>query len=380
MHKNIAIFCDGTWQSLSQWFPTNVSCVARCVAPAEKANSCPQVAFYGDGVGVPEGVLPEATKLLGGGMGQGLDAKIAEAYQFLCLNYVPGDRIFIFGFSRGAYTARSLSGLLRKCWILRRDQVGFVTDALGHYRSGELENPRLTQFRQQHCYPMQAFLETRSSNPSAAAAAINTDTTAHVQYVGVWDTVGSLGIPKILPFATEIDAKYRFHDQSLSRFVISARHAVSIDERRSTFSPTLWDNIDDLNNNASAGSLPREQRPYQQIWFPGNHSGVGGGGDDHGLSKSPLAWIAEGATRAGLEWSPDILESFVRSANPLAAFGAESTSFSEEIIRLMGEADRDGPSKFENISDPAKLRWQKMPAYRPKPLSRFATELDKASP
>jgi uncharacterized protein (DUF2235 family) len=379
MRKNIAVFCDGTWQSLSQWLPTNVSCLARSVSPAQ-SDGCPQLVFYDDGVGVSDGVLPEATKLLGGGMGVGLDAKIAEVYQFLCLNYVPGDRIFIFGFSRGAYTARSLSGLLRKCWILKRDHIGSVDQAMAHYRSGELENPALAQFRQQNCYPMQAFVGSRPSDPAAAAAAINPDSLAHVQFIGVWDTVGSLGIPQFLPFARNIDAKYRFHDESLSRFVVSARHAVAVDERRSTFSPTLWDNIDDLNKNASADALPREQRPYQQIWFPGNHSGVGGGDDDHGLSRSPLAWIAEGAERAGLEWSKDILGALVKAADPLAPFAVSGTSFSDEVVRLMGETDRSGPAAFEDVSEPAKLRWRKLPAYRPKPLSRFAAELSKASP
>ena len=374
MGKNIAIFCDGTWQSLSQWFPTNVSCLARSVAPAQRENGCPQIVFYDDGVGVSDGVLPEATKLLGGGMGEGLDAKIFEAYQFLCLNYVPGDHIFIFGFSRGAYTARSLSGLLRKCWILRRDQVGAVGEAMNHYRSGELDNPALSEFREQHCYAMSTFLDARPSDPKAAATSI--DGTAHVQYVGVWDTVGSLGIPQFLPFARNIDARYRFHDESLSRFVLSARHAVSIDERRSTFAPTLWNNIEALNANASATGLPRDQRPYQQIWFPGNHSGVGGGNDDHGLSRTPLAWIAEGAERAGLEWTKDILDAFAKSANPLVPFGPESTAFSEELIRMMGEADRSGPELFEDIADSAKLRWQKRNDYRPRPLSRFEAKLN----
>lgn len=375
MRKNIAIFCDGTWQSLSQWFPTNVSCLARSVAPFQQASGCPQVVFYDDGVGVPDGVLPEATKLLGGGMGQGLDAKIASAYQFLCLNYVPGDSIFIFGFSRGAYTARSLSGLLRKCWILRRDRVAAVEEALSHYRSGELENPALDRFREQHCFAMPAFLGARPSDPAVTAAAL--DASAHVQYVGVWDTVGSLGIPELLPFAKNFDAKYRFHDESLSRFVLSARHAVSIDERRSTFSPTLWDNIEALNANASAVGLLREQRPYQQVWYPGNHSGVGGGNDDHGLSRTPLAWIAEGAERAGLDWSRDILGAFMKTADPLVPFGPESTALSEELIRLMGQADRTGPERFEDISDSARLRWQRRADYRPKPLNRFAPQLSK---
>ena len=99
-----------------------------------------------------------------------------------------------------------------------------------------------------------------------------------------------------------VDDKYRFHDTSLSRFVLSASHAVSIDERRTAFAPTLWDNVDSLNINAFAANLPYGKRPYQQNWFPGRHPGVGGGQDDGGLSIAPLLWIAEGAEAAGLEF------------------------------------------------------------------------------
>lgn len=375
MTKNIAIFCDGTWQSLGQYYPTNVSCLARCVAPAQTGSGVPQLVFYDSGVGVPEGVMDQATKLLGGGMGEGLDAKIAEAYQFLCLNYVPGDRIFIFGFSRGAYTARSLSGLLRKCWILQRDKIGFVDQALAHYRSGELENPALSDFRRQYCYPMQAFVGARTANPAEAARAIDGGSLGHVQYIGVWETVGSLGIPKMLPFADSVNDRYRFHDLSLSRFALSARHAVAIDERRNTFAPTLWDNIPALNQNAGADKLSRDQRPYQQIWFPGEHPGVGGGCDDSGLSKCPLAWVAEGAERAGLEWQKDIFNAFLRIQNPLAHFSTVVSSVADEILQLFGNADRQGLTEFENISDSARTRWQKIPTYRPAPLKPFAAQL-----
>ena len=115
--KSIAIFCDGTWQNISQRFPTNVTRLARAVAPKGKdphtGEPIPQIVFYDDGVGVGQGVAENFTKFVGGAIGKGLDRKIAEAYEFLCLNFEPGDRIYIFGFSRGAYTARSLAGLLR---------------------------------------------------------------------------------------------------------------------------------------------------------------------------------------------------------------------------------------------------------------------------
>src|SRR5882757_2441986 len=97
--KNIAIFCDGTWQNVSQSVPTNVARLARSVAATSVSTpetpACEQVTYYNDGVGVGEGVLNAATRIIGGGLGEGLDEKIMHAYEFLCLNYAPEDRIFI---------------------------------------------------------------------------------------------------------------------------------------------------------------------------------------------------------------------------------------------------------------------------------------------
>ena len=362
--KNIAIFCDGTWQSLGQPFPTNVSRLARSVAPERAATTknpaTPQVVFYDDGVGVGEGVLNGVVKIVGGGLGEGLDAKIAQAYQFLCLNYAPGDRIFIFGFSRGAYTARSLAGLLRKCWILRRDQIGWVNNAIALYRDRNIGvNDQATlDFKKAHSQQVPAL-----ANVSAAA-----DTRGSVRYLGVWDTVGSLGVPKALPFSSEVNDKYRFHDTDLSSFVERARHAVSIDERRNTFQPTLWSNMDKLNTDSGSSALAPALQPYQQVWFPGTHGGVGGGDDDKGLSLSALCWIAEGAAAAGLTWDKAMLDTYTKTANPIAPFPKQKESLADFVV-AMGMSDRAGPTNFRDVSEAARIRWRDMKTYRPKPLS-----------
>jgi uncharacterized protein (DUF2235 family) len=378
--KNIAIFCDGTWQELSQNVPTNVARLARSVAPQTTAvagsTPCEQIVYYDNGVGVGAGVLDGATKLIGGGLGAGLDDKILHAYEFLCLNYAPGDRIYIFGFSRGAYTARSLAGMLRKCWIVKRENTGETDRALELYRNTALDAPEVTKFKQQFCHPAEPFVAQRGADPVATSKKLNVDVEnwGNIQYVGVWDTVGSLGIPTSLPFAAVVDDKYRFHDTSLSRFVLSARHAVSIDERRSTFAPTLWDNVDTLNTNASAANLPYSSRPYQQVWFPGRHSGVGGGESDGGLSISPLLWIAEGATAAGLEFNPAVLH-IPPAADCCAAFVQVKNSIGSLVIDAIGEGDRVGPAALYEISDAARTRWTKLSDYRPVPLSKFRDSL-----
>jgi len=191
---------------------------------------------------------------------------------------------------------------------------------------------------------------------------------AWVQFVGVWDTVGSLGIPSNLAFAPEINQRYQFYDTSLSRFVRSARHAVAIDERRRTFSPTLWDNIGGLNTNAGADTLPYGQRPYQQQWFPGVHGSVGGGGPDGGLSLLPMLWVAEGAMLAGLAFNDADLAHYASLAHPDANFAGGGFSWGEFVMELDGVTDRAGPDKFEEVSESARHRWKMLEDYRPKPL------------
>ena len=206
--KNIAIFCDGTWQDLSQSIPTNVARLARSVAPQTAAGPdsvrSQQFVYYDDGVGVGEGVLNAATRVIGGGLGKGLDDKILHAYQALCLNFSPGDRIFIFGFSRGAYTARSLAGMLRKCWIVRRENACETDRALELYRTGALDSPEVLKFKQEVCHPAEPFVAERGADAVATAKSLNAsvDYWGHIQYIGVWDTVGALGIPTTLPFAS----------------------------------------------------------------------------------------------------------------------------------------------------------------------------------
>ena len=196
--KNIAIFCDGTWQYLGQRHPTNVALMARSVLP-QAADHVPQLVYYDDGVGVGDGVLDRATHILGGALGAGLEHKILRAYEILSLNYQPGDRIFIFGFSRGAYTARSLAGMLRWLWILKREQVGQVEEALRLYRTrpkrdapqwkNEEFEDACRRFRQDNCHAGESFLDGQAYDPKEPMSLKPKDDKAWIAYVGVLDTV-----------------------------------------------------------------------------------------------------------------------------------------------------------------------------------------------
>jgi uncharacterized protein (DUF2235 family) len=391
--KNIAIFCDGTWQHIDQRYPTNVAKLARAVAP-QAADGSPQVIFYDDGVGVSQGAMDTATHLLGGALGEGLDYKIASAYEFLCLNYQPGDRIFLFGFSRGAYTARSLAGLLRLAWILRREHTSEIFEATNLYRSRPDKDASpedqakfaamMQDFRDQRSYPSNIFTDDRVYDPADPASLTPpSQDCAWLQYVGVWDTVGSLGVPKVLPLATQVNSRYDFHDTRLSRFVRSARHAVSLDERRETFEPTLWDNLPTLNTNAHADGLAPALQPYQQTWFPGGHGEVGGGGDDGGLSLIPMLWIAEGAARAGLAFDTTELRDYEQIAHPDAKFQKGGFSIGALFTAAAGLRDRDGPDVFDDVSLSARLRWSRLADYRPASLRHapgLAAQLDAFAP
>lgn len=378
--KNLIICCDGTWQELSQRFPTNVTRLTRALAPraTRGGQSIPQVIFYDDGVGVGAGVLDKATRILGGALGEGLDRKVMEAYEFLVLNYEPGDRLFIFGFSRGAYTARSLAGLLRQVWVLKRENASECERAIALYRAHDKDAVEIKRFRRNFCHAGDPALDSRAFDPEAPAKSVthDVDQTGWIQFLGVWDTVGSLGIPRGLPFSEQINGKYEFHDTALSRFVWNARHAVAIDERRETFTPTLWSNIDALNANAGASALPYDQRPYQQAWFPGGHGAVGGGESDGGISLPPLLWMMDGALKAGLAFSPDELGDFSAAADPTAPLRGSDRSVGSIVLGLIGSRDRDGPRVIDEVSQAARTRWTRLPTYRPRTLTHVATALE----
>jgi uncharacterized protein (DUF2235 family) len=285
--RNLAVFCDGTWQYFDQAYPTNVALLFNAVAD-QAADGTVQLKHYDDGVGVATKVDNPLEDLAGGAFGAGLDRKVVENYRWIAQTYEPGDRIFLFGFSRGAFTARSLGGLLRWAWIPKPDQIAQADQAMQLYRTRpdkgadpaaeQAFQDRMAAFRAAYCYPSEAFTGQKAYDPTDPSTLTPDDLScAWLQYVGVFDTVGSLGVPDDFPLAGLIDAQYQFYDTSLSQFVRSARHAVSIDERRETFKPTLWDNIGPLNANAGATTLAYDLQPYQQRWFPGGHGAVGGG-------------------------------------------------------------------------------------------------------
>ena len=277
MPKRLVVCCDGTWNRPDQLddgiaAPTNVSKLALAVARHDDAG-VEQVVRYVRGVGTRR-----FERIRGGAFGVGLSRNVREAYRFIVENYEPGDELFFFGFSRGAFTARSAVGLVRNSGVLRREHA--EPDRRG---LPALPRPR----RPQRPTGIDAEMFRRMySHPDA-----------DIHFVGVWDTVGSLGIP-IDGFRLPVLSKrWSFHDTTLSSHVRAAYHAIAIDERRGPFKPTLW---------RAAGATLQDQT-LEQVWFAGVHCDVGGGYSDSSLGEIPLLWMVDRARANGLAFDPERL-------------------------------------------------------------------------
>ena len=281
--RRLVVLFDGTWNKPES--NTNVERLRRLVAPRDAAGA-EQLVEYIPGVGVAPGMA----HLLGGAFGYGLSGNVKDGYRWLCGQWQPGDEIWLFGFSRGAYTARSLGGMIRKCGLLRRDGGAIADDAVAA------------------AYAFYRDTVVKPGDDAAAAwrAARSLETDIH--FIGVWDTVGALGIPGTaawFPFARKRD---QFHDTDLSHIVKHAYQALALDEHRADFAPTKWTrNPDMLAPGESPTAKKPEQVEVEQRWFVGAHADVGGGNDHDGanrtpdpLSDPPLAWLQRKAMAAGL--------------------------------------------------------------------------------
>jgi uncharacterized protein (DUF2235 family) len=386
--KRLVICFDGTWNRLDAQHSTNVVITAESVVPFAR-DGIAQVIFYDEGVGTGKW-----ERFRGGIFGIGLVQNLADAYRFLIFNYTPGDQIYIFGFSRGAFTARSFVGLLSNCSILRREHAGKIKQAIARYQVRNTKNPdyveSMMNFRSELCPDIcisEAEDEWRAK--SVPDYQRRSRPVLEVSYLGVWDTVGSLGIPKRYAPFRFVNRKHEFHDTDLSGFVRSARHAVAIDERRKDFQPTLWTNIDELNDRAGADRNARDA-PYQQQWFPGVHGSVGGGGDRRGLSDQALDWILDGARKLGLELDSARGSRIFELAPKFREFLDNSSGKRSLATRIMDlfTADRmPGPRSLSEVSISARRRWHEdavslsdLLPYMPPTLNGVAEALNALDP
>ena len=418
--KRIVILCDGTWNSSDMEHRTNVLRLADGImrsvrepllraeggrmVPVVDADGAPvtrdvaQVPIYVPGVGTGRRGLTAVGRLsdraLGGALGWGLMDNVAHAYEQLAFQWRPGDEVQLFGFSRGAFTARSLAGMIRNVGLLAPSDLRRLPEAVAHYTNPIAVGPERRQartlwWRARHSSHTLVDpddlgrLEDTADDWEAneALARLRRAPRFTIRYMGIWDTVGAMGVPGHLTGATVLNRRHQFHDTRLSRMVDGARHAVAVDERRRTFPPTLWTNLSELNG-------ARIDTPYRQQWFPGDHGSVGGGGPERGLSSAALAWVAEGAEAAGLAFYPGAVEAWAEEADHLAPLRSKprGTGLAARGYGAWQDAtavDRDGPDRRDDIHDSAVARWRVgtkgaggEPFYAPPPLGRHREWLD----
>lgn len=279
--KRLVVCCDGTWKAESSTTVSNIIKIAQTIrieAPDDQGRPIHQWVTYVPGPGT-QGFL--ADRLMGGAFGLGLEANLSAAYWHLALNWEPGDQIFIFGFSRGAFTARSLAGLIGRIGIMTPEAMidGMYPEALKIHKQPvppDGETPaEWVKFREENCHP----------GP------------AKIDFLGVFDTVGALGVPGLTSL------RHKFHDVRLGPNVHCARQALAIDERRRNFEPCLWEVPVEPNVKYRRGF----QR-VKQVWFEGVHSDIGGGYAECGLSDITLRWMVAEAESVGLVFDRDRLD------------------------------------------------------------------------
>ncbi|PUU77087.1 hypothetical protein B9Z19DRAFT_988225 [Tuber borchii] len=296
-NKRIIVCCDGTWQNSdggNTKAPTNVTRITRALKSyTDKGIS--QVVYYQSGVGTGGPV----DRLVGGGVGYGLSEHVREAYGFLAHNYHPGDEIHLIGFSRGAYTARSICGLISRIGILTKRGMDGFHEVYDEYKAKN-DNPDENSW----------VPELQAKQGGSLV-----DRNAKIKTISCWDTVGSLGIPTLnVPIVKDYvsginHARYDFHDTNLSLKVENAFHALALDEERIFFEPTLWKKTEEwkeMEKNKGA--------KLKQCWFPGVHSDIGGGWDDQEIADMTLAWMMQ-QLLPFLEFDDSYLDNIIRNSD-----------------------------------------------------------------
>lgn len=310
MAKNIVLLSDGTGNSSATPFKTNVW---RLYNNLDLANNA-QIAFYDNGVGSAANII---SRIVGGIFGYGLKRNILDIYSYLCRNYQPGDQIYGFGFSRGAFTIRMMMGMVKRRGLLTftGDTRSFERQINTQYRAYRLALARNEQAdgrRGPRASPLVICWIIAAWN-WLCALGLSVPVSRRVEqvrFIGVWDTVDAYGMP-----IEEIRSGYdkflfpmTFRDHRLWSAVDYARHALSLDDERATFHPVLWDERGEPEGSAR----------ILQLWFAGAHADVGGGYPDDRLAHVPLAWMMEEAEKAGLLFRPDALAQVRAVADVLA--------------------------------------------------------------
>ncbi len=326
MAKNIVLCSDGTGNAGGSGNATNVWNVFTSIdlnGFKEKNINIEQVAFYDDGVGTERGKI---LRILGGAIGLGLARNVRQLYMMLVKSYQPGDHIFLFGYSRGAFTVRTLAGMVRVCGIL--DQHAYSDDsALKNavwdlYRAYRRNYPALLSepwYKFERMFGILRIEDVATQREKFGVKVspdlykeykyidkLTDDNCVPIRFIGVWDTVASVGfsIDAVAKFWNDVIFRFKFTNSKLGSWVEKACHALSIDDDRKAFTPEIFDQESALDKTR-----------IEQVWFPGVHGNVGGGGPKQGMQHVPLNWMIEKAEEQGLIFYKNSKDTFRDAAN-----------------------------------------------------------------
>jgi len=331
--KRLVICADGTWNTRDQRkdstgrrCPTNVTKVARGVLSRDR-NGIDQIVLYYDGLGTG-GPLD---KVSGGAFGAGIEDNIRVLYRFIAYNWEPGDEIFLFGFSRGAFTVRTLAGFMFVLGLVQKDDDYYVPELYACYESSK--GPGTPEWDK-------AFHRITGHRPCPP-----------IKFVGVWDTVGSLGAPGLLGWFLN-SGKYKYHQVGINSAMQNAYHAMAIDEHRKPFAPTLWERPAGWN-----GKL-------EQAWFACVHCNVGGSEKPDGVANEALHWMVEKAEAHGLAFDAAYLAHYTPCFNtklansmtakyialgkhvrPIGKFAAHGEMLHQSVLDRLRQADEKYEAK-----------------------------------
>ncbi|MFA8341914.1 MAG: DUF2235 domain-containing protein [Rhodothermaceae bacterium] len=349
--KNIIVCCDGTGNEYRAKNNTNV---IRLVRVLKKDDSDKQIVFYDPGVGTfaaPGTQLPIVklfTKILGLAFGYGFTKNVTEAYKFLMNHYEDGDKIYLFGFSRGSYTARAIAGFIKMLGLLKPGSENLIPYAFNIYKG---QRGILHQIKRSMAFFIPFYSGGKFEPEWRRAAGFKKvfSRKVDIHFIGVWDTVKSIGWIR-----RRIVLPHTFYNN----IVKMGRHAVSIDEKRSQYRPNHW------------GYKNGEK--FREVWFAGVHSDIGGSYPQRGLSDVTLHWmIKELQTLTDIEFDYKELLRLPKGNplgekhNPLIPIWWILGWWSRKIVKYNSKKVKNDPNPSPMIFDSVKVRMEEMPDYKP---------------
>jgi uncharacterized protein (DUF2235 family) len=309
--KNIVICCDGTGNQIE----SNLSNVLKLFRVLEKNES--QLVYYNPGVGTVgdydrwQTLKLRVREFLGLATGFGLDSNVLDAYRFLCTHYEEGDSLWLFGFSRGAYTVRVLAAFAYVIGLLRPSQLNLAEYAFTAYKKASHDSRKTRKLPQEDALRIAASeAEIASGLPAAwEFRRVAGARPVTIKFIGVWDTVASVIVPRRDRLLLDLQTlRFTRTNPSVEIF----RQAIAIDERRRMFRLNRWREPQTFKSNPFNHKNWKAQ-DIRQVWFAGVHADIGGGypESESGLSKYPLLWMINQAKAAGLKMSTAMVNHLV---------------------------------------------------------------------